>query len=129
MSLLVSAAIPNMNSLSSGLIFGVTLYRNQPGVGNKVLAQWGYALTATVAIVESVAALAITAGSAAFYPVDPLPLKNSVNWLSSSSFSVVWSAADFLLNPGVERLVADEKSARQIASNGDLMRIPRGAII
>jgi hypothetical protein len=125
----MSSQIPSMNSLSSSLILGVTLYRNQPGVSNKCLAQVGYASTAAVATVESVAALTFCAGSLALYPVSSAPLQQSASWLSSSSFSIIWSATDFLLNPFVVRLVADEPSARQIANSGNLMRIPRGAII
>jgi hypothetical protein len=129
MSIPMSMSIPRMNSLSSSLVLGVTLYRNQPGVSNKCLAQVGYASTTAVAAVESIAALAFCAGSLALYPVSSAPLENSVNWLSSSSFSIVWSATDFLLNPFVLKLVADASSARQIANSGNLMRIPRGAII
>jgi hypothetical protein len=117
-----------MNSLASSLILGVTLYRNQPGISNKCLAQVGYASTAAVATVESVAALTFCAGSLALYPLSSAPLEQSVNWLSSSSFSIVWSATDFLLNPFVSTLVADEQSARQIANSGNLMTIPQGAI-
>ncbi|MCP5506783.1 MAG: hypothetical protein H7A37_00560 [Chlamydiales bacterium] len=125
----MSSITPQMNSLTSGLMLGVTLYRNQPGIGNKCVAQVGYALTTTVAAAESAAALTFSAASLALYPLSSAPLDNSVNWLSSSSFSIVWSATDFLLNPFVIKLVADEPSARQIASSGNLMRIPRGAII
>lgn len=75
------------------------------------------------------AALTFCAGSLALYPVSSVPLEQSVNWLSSSSFSIVWSATDFLLNPFTAWLVADEPSTRQIAIGGDLMILPRGALI
>jgi hypothetical protein len=117
-----------MNSLSSNLVLCITLYRNHPGISNKCLAQVGYASTAALATVESVAALTFCAGSLALYPVSSAPLKHSLRWFNSSTFSIVWSATDFLLNPFVLILVADEPSARQIASSGNLIRIPRGAI-
>jgi hypothetical protein len=124
----MSLPIPRMNSLSSCLVLGVTLYRNQPGVSNKCLAQLGYAFATAVATVESVAALTFCAGSLALYPMSSIPLRQSISWLSSSSFSIVWSATDFFLNPVFEILVADERSAREMARRGNLMRFPRGAI-
>ena len=125
----LSSLIPPMNSLSSGLMLGVTLYRNQPGVRNKYLAQVGYATTVAIARVESVAALTFCVGSLALYPVSAAPLEKSISWLKSSSFCVVWSATDFLLNPFIVKLVADESSARKVAKSGDIMKIPKGAIV
>ncbi|CUI17432.1 Conserved hypothetical protein [Candidatus Protochlamydia naegleriophila] len=125
----VSMSISSLNSLSSALVLGVTLCRNKPGISNKCLAQVGYALAATTATIESIAAIIFCVGSLALYPVSAVPLKHSVNWLDSSSFSVVWAVTDFLLNPFVLKLVANESSARQIVSSGNLMKIPRNAII
>lgn len=124
-----SRCLAHINSLSSGLMLGVTLYRNQPGVGNKCLAQIGYASTAGVATVESVVALASCIGSMALYPISSVPFERSVTWFGSSFFSIAWSTADFVMNPLVQILVADEPSARRIAQNREFMRIPVGAVV
>lgn len=116
-----------INSLSSSLMLGTTLYRNQPGLSNKIIAQAGYALIALVAAVETVVALTFLALSLVAY--SPTSFEHSTQWLSSSVFSFGWSAADFFLNPFVIRLVADEKSARRILQSGDFMMVPHGAVI
>jgi hypothetical protein len=116
-------------SLSSSFIYGVTKYRNQPGNGNKCIAQAGYVLTTVIACVESAAAIVTCAGSSLAYPITSEPLDRSVKWLSSSGFCIIWSATDFCMNPKVHWLVADESSARQIAISRDLMRMPPGAVI
>lgn len=118
-----------INSLSSSIIYGVTLFRNQQGTGNKILGEIGYISAAGVATVESVAALAFTIISLAAYPVSSKPLEHSVAWLKSSSFSIVWALTDCVLNPRLVILVADEASARQIAQSCNLGSLPRGAII
>lgn len=118
-----------INSLSSGCMYITTQYRNQPGVFNKLIAQGGYALTAGVSAVETVAALAFSALSLVACPISSTPFQYSTQWLGSSSFSLGWSITDFALNLFVERLVADEKSARLILKSGDLMTIPRGAVL
>ena len=112
-----------MDSLSSSLILGVTFYRNQSGIGNKCLAQAGYALTAAVAVVESVAALTFSTLALAYYPLSSVPFEKTVTWLKSSSFSMIWSATHFALNPFVKWLVADERSARQIVASGQFLSI------
>ena len=118
-----------MNSFSSSLMLGTTLYRNQPGVTNKLIAQAGYALTAVVSAVETVTALAFSALSLVAYPFSSTPFEHSTKWLGSSAFSLGWSVADFILNLFVLELVADEKSARKILQSGNLMRIPHGAVL
>lgn len=118
-----------MNSFSSSLMLGITTYRNQPGVSNKLIAQAGYALTAVVSAVETVAALTFSALSLVVYPFSSTPFEHSTKWLGSSAFSIGWSVVDFILNPFVFLLVADEKSARQILQSGNLMIIPRGAVL
>lgn len=119
----------SLDSLSSSFMCGITLYRNQHGITNKCLAQPGYALTFSVAIIETVAAGIFLLASLALYPLSSNPFKDSVNWLKSCSFVIYWSAADFLLNPFLHVLVADETSARKIARRCDLMRFPTEAII
>jgi hypothetical protein len=118
-----------MDSFSSRLMLDTTLYRNQPGIANKVIAQAGYALTALVSAAETAAALAFSALSLIAYPFSSKPFEYSTKWLGSSGFSLGWSATNFFLNLFVARLVADEKSARQILRSGDLMMIPPGALI
>ncbi len=118
-----------INSFSSSLMFGTTLYRNQSGFSNKLIAQAGYALTAIVSAVETVAALAFSALSLTAYPFSSTPFECSTKWLGSSAFSLGWSVTDFILNLFVLKLVADERSARQILQSGNLMKIPQGAVI
>ena len=118
-----------MNSFSSSLMLGTTLYRNQPGVTNKLIAQAGYALTAAVSAVETVAALAFSALSLVAYPFSSTPFEHSTKWLSSSAFSLGWSVTDFILNLFILKLVADEKSARKILQSGNLMMLPHGAVL
>lgn len=118
-----------LNSISSGLMLGTTLYRNQPGIFNKLIAQAGYSLTALVSVVETVAAFAFTALSLLAYPFSSTPFEYTTKWLGSSAFSLGWSIADFFLNFFVFKLVADEKSARKILESGDLLMIPRGAVL
>lgn len=117
-----------LNSFSSSLMLGTTLYRNQPGVSNKIIAQAGYALIALVSTVETAAALAFSALSLLAYPFSSTPFELSVQWLGSSTFALGWSLTDFLLNLFVVRMVADEPSARQILHSGDLMRMPANAV-
>ncbi len=118
-----------MNSFSSSLMLGTTLYRNQPGVSNKLIAQASYAFIAVMSAVETVAALALSALSLVAYPCSSTPFEHSTKWLGSCYFSLGWSAADFILNPFVVNLVADEKSVRQILQSGNLMMIPHGAVL
>lgn len=121
--------ILQMNSLSSSLILGVTLYRNQTGFSNKCKAQVGYASIAVVALVESVAASIFCACSLALYPFSSAPFQQSAKWLGSSSFCIAWSAIDFLLNPFIEKLVADEQSTLLMIKNRNIVMIPRDAIL
>jgi len=118
-----------MNSFSSSLMLGTTLYRNQPGVSNKLMAQAGYALIAVVSTVEAAVALAFSALSLIVYPVSSTPFEHSIKWLYSSVFSLGWSVTDFVLNLCAFKLVADEKSARKILQSGNLMMIPPGAVL
>ena len=120
----------DLNSLSSSLILGTTLYRNKGGISNKIIGQAGYALCAAVAVIETITALAFSILSLLIYPLfSTAPWEHSTKWLSSSAFTLVWSLADFLLNLFVVRLVADENSARQILASGNIMIIPPGAIV
>ncbi len=117
------------NSFSSSLILGTTIYRNEPGICNKIIAQVSYALIIPVALVESVAALAFSALSLLALPFSATPLRNSFECFKSSTFSLGWAFVDFFLNPFMATLVADEKSARRILESRNFMVIPRGAIV
>lgn len=117
-----------IKSLSSGLMFGIALYRNQPGISNKIIGQAGYALTAVVSIVEAVAALAFTALSAVVYPISSTFFKHSTTWLDSSAFCIGWSITNFFLSPIIVTLIADEKSARKNLERKNLLMVPKGAI-
>jgi hypothetical protein len=119
-----------INSFSSGLMLGTTLYRNKGGAGCKVIALAGYPLIAVAAVVETIVSTIFVAASLVFYPISNRPLNGSLTWLSSSSFCFFWSAADFLLSLfSCPVLVADEASARQIVSSGNLLMLPRNALL
>ena len=118
-----------INSLSSSLMLGVTLYRNRQDAPGKLLAQVGYGLIPLVAAVETVAALAFSALSLAIYPWSREPFEHASKWLDSSLFSFGWSAVDFLLNLFVTPLIADEETARLMVQRRDIQRIPHRAII
>lgn len=118
-----------LNSFSSALMLGTTLYRNQEGLGNKIIAQAGYQLIAKIALTETVAALAFSALSLIAYPISSEPFEHAIKWLRSSAFSLGWSIIDFFLNPFMKVMVADEKSARQILYSRNLVLIPTGAVI
>lgn len=123
-------ALPiEMNSLSSSLMLGTTLYRNQTGITNKFGAQFGYFLIGVIAAVESVAALVFTALSLLVYPFSSAPFARSTIWLGSCAFSLGWSVTDFIFNLFADKLVADEKSARKILESGNMKLIPHGALI
>lgn len=113
-----------MDSLASRLMLGTTLYRNQPGLVHKVAAEAGYALIAIVATVETVAAATFSALALAALPFSNKPFSHAAKWLNSSAFCLVWSVADLFFNLTMERLVADEPSARYFFNNGDLRRCP-----
>ena len=102
---------PKINSLSCSLVDGVTLYRNQPGVANKIAAQGGYVLTALVATIEIVAALVFSVLSLALYPFSSKPLEHSVEWLGSSALSLESSVIHFLLNPFRRELEAERRTS------------------
>jgi hypothetical protein len=118
----------SFNSFSSSLIFGTTVYRNQYGIFNKFIAQAGYALTAVVAAIETLAALAFSALTLIVYPFSSTPFERSITWLGSCVFSFGWSIIDFILNPFLIKLVADEESARLMLDQGDLLDTPDGAV-
>lgn len=117
------------NSLSSSLMMGINLYRNKPGYFNKLQAAIAYPFVSLVASIETIAASIFTILSSLSLPFTDAYFKNSATWLKSASFSIVWSLFDFLINPFVFVVVADEQSAKYIAISGDLMMLPFGAII
>jgi len=115
------------NSCSSAMMLHSTVLRNDSDITGKVVGQIGYGLTCGISIIETIVALAASALSLLAYPVSSTPLTYASKWLSSSTFSIVWSFVDFFLNPFVWRLVADERSAREIWQSGDLMYLPQNA--
>ncbi len=123
------STIPRPDSLSSSLMTGITLYRNDSRVFNKVQAQFAYALAFVSSLVETATALVFTALSLLALPVSREPTNRCLKWLASSSFSIGWSFADFFLNPFCAVVVADENSARQIATSGNLLALPCNAIL
>lgn len=118
-----------INSFSSGLMLGITLYRNQPGSASKAVAQVGYALTALASVVETTVALPFATLSLLAYPFSSIPFEYTSKWIASSAFSFGWSVVDLFLNPFMYNLVADEKSALHILQSGDLTMLPFGALL
>jgi len=116
-------------SLSSSLMMVINLYRNKPGVFNKAQAQIAYPMVAAAAIVESVVASIFTILSTLSLPFSKNNFNYCTTWLKSSTFTIMWSLADFLINPFCFVVVADEKSAKSIARAGDLMWLPFDAIV
>lgn len=116
------------NSLSSSLMMGVNLYRNNPGVLNKALAQIAYPFVTTAALVETVARAFFTILSSFTLPFTNIYFISSAEQLKSSLFTIIWSVADFLINPFCHTVVADENSAKLIAQTGNLFILPTEAI-
>jgi hypothetical protein len=104
----------NLTSLSSGIILGTTLYRNnKPNLLKKCVAELGYAAAHLIALAESVVAIVSYAGSFALYPLFTNQTRaNLEEWVWSSLFDINWALVYFILNPFVERLAADEPTAR-----------------
>ena len=118
------------NSLSSSLIFGVSLIRNQqPSIANKCAGQFGYALTALVALVEYAVSSVFTALTVLIYPISSTPFEFAIRWLGSSQFVLIWSLFDFIFNPFADNLIADELSARSTATSRQLFTLPHAAYI
>lgn len=116
------------NSLSSSLMFGTTLYRNQSGVPPKILGQASYALVIVIAAVETIAASALSTLSFIVYPLSSTPFQRCTKWLDSSAFTVGWAIANSFFNLFVSKLIADEKSVRKMYKKGDLTGISTGAV-
>jgi len=125
----IPALIERGNSLSSSFMTGITLYRNQPGIMNKIHAEFGYWLTVEVAIIETVAAAFFTAISAVLAIFDRSYWDYSFEWLKSSAFSILWSFGNLFLNPFCRMLAANESAARQIVSSGDFFTMPIGTMV
>jgi len=104
-------------SLSSALMCGITVYRNQPGTVNKLLAEGAYALTTCAAAIETVVAGIFCVGAYLLTPLDPGLHDHAIAHLSSSGFCVVWSIANLYFNLVVKSgaLMADEQHVRPAA--------------
>ena len=118
---------PSLDSVSSNLMSDVTLDRNEHGIRPKFIGQLGYGLISVAAVVETVVSGVFILASLLFYPCNPEYTFNALEWFSSSSFSILWSFTDFILNPFVDKLVPDEKGAREIFYS--VNRILNGALI
>lgn len=121
--------LPPFDSLASSLIFGVTMKKNRSPQGLSILSQVGYGVAAVVALVETAVAVVFTGLGFALTPWDRTPFNNSVIWLKSSSFSIAWASVNFILNLFTWRLIADERSAREVANSLDWLNLPHRAIL
>lgn len=118
------------NSLASKLMFQVTTQRNRSLLQHgRMWSQIAFPIICCEAAIETTAASIATICTSLLYPISDKPLNNSCTWLKSSFFCIKWAFADSLMNMLPCVLVADEKSARDIASGNSLLRLPRGAVI
>lgn len=115
-------------SLSSSFMTGITLYRNDQGILNKIHAQLGYFLVFVCSLVESVVAAIFFTLSLIFLPVSQEPKQRCFSWLKSSTFTIGWSFFDFWFNPFAWSMVADEKSAWYMCTNGSFVLLPPDAL-
>lgn len=118
-----------VQSLASNLMYSNTKMRNEGDEEVlRAISQVGYALILVIALVESAVALPFTLLSLITLPFTRAIFYESVSWLKSSSFTILWSVVDLVLNPFMDRLVADERSARIIYFSGNLFVVPQGAV-
>ena len=101
------------HSLSSYLIYSITVERNKNYIGSRVIGQCGYGLTVIVSGIESVFSGVVYGSALLASSVVPQPVKECKKWLDSSTFSLISSVFDFILNPVAKTLLADESQARQ----------------
>ncbi len=119
--------LPIKDSTVSSMMFDVTCVRNRGA--HKGGCEVAYCLVLPIAFIESGIAALSLASSTLIYPVNREPFARDVKWIKSSAFCIPWSLTAILLNPFVHSLVADEKSARTMASTGRLFTIPSDAYI
>lgn len=92
----------------------LTLIRNERGCTGKLIAQPCYGVLCLGALVETTTAslfLLFSLPVALFYKKI---FQWSVIWLSSASFTVVWSSSAFCANLFVKQLIANESQATTI---------------
>jgi|GEM_PF-2151812 len=123
-----------ITSVSSTLVTTITTVRNPEGTEAnwlndqqftrcpskkvRVAAELAYGLTAATAVVETAVSALFVAASAPFSLVSSQVLKKPVQWLKSSSFSIVWSLAYLRLNVGTPNLPTREDLSRNFAFRG-----------
>jgi hypothetical protein len=90
------------------------LHRELPSYGKRIGATVAYAVTTVAALVETVASLVITQLSSTLALIDRQPFEKSLEWLESSSFTVLWSFSNMLLfNFKTPNLFTEELRARK----------------
>ncbi|NGX56126.1 MAG: hypothetical protein K1060chlam5_00361 [Candidatus Anoxychlamydiales bacterium] len=115
-------------SLSAALMQPVNYLRNKPSILPKVAAQAVYPVITTVALVETAVATVFTALSTLSLPFTSKIFNNSAEWLKSSSFAIVWSVFNFLINPFCYRVAEFESTAKQIVLSGRFFEIPLNSV-
>ena len=118
-----------INSVSSQLITSITINRNRygeesnwskslfkfsarPSRKDLIKAEAGYALTVITALVETAVSGVFCVLALPLALVSREPLKKSVEWLQSSSFSILWSVAYLVANYIFPHLLTREDYSR-----------------
>ncbi len=114
-------------SISSQLVSALTITRNSnasaseantkkegilPSLGVLISSEIAYALAAVASVVEAVAAGVFTLATLPIALVSDKPLQNSIEWLNSSAFAVVWSLVNLRFNFEVPNLFIKESQVR-----------------
>lgn len=101
-------------SLSSALLYGTTLFRNQEGTAEKCIAEVAYVVIEVVSVVEAVAAGFFTALSLVIYPFSEKAYVFCAKWLDSSAFSMGWALGCVFMNPFSDFMVLSEELPRRM---------------
>lgn len=95
---------PLYPAVSSNLNYYLTLYRNQDGYANKVVAQFGYGLITLIAAVESVAAGIFFVLTLPLIMFSHVPSVRALSWCAESAVACSIAIQNFVKNFFAERL-------------------------
>ncbi|MBA3815966.1 MAG: hypothetical protein H0X29_05515 [Parachlamydiaceae bacterium] len=124
-------------SISSKLVTTITTIRNPQGnEGNwlksdqkfyqlpsgkaRLAAEIGYALTTVVALIETLVSGSCLILSVPLALASSKPLQKTTQWLESSAFTLIWSAAYLHFNLKAPNLLTREDLSRNFALRGDI---------
>lgn len=103
-------------SFSTALLMINNDFRNRQGILNKVIAEGIYPIITTVSLIEVVVSSIFTALSIFTLPITDKCFKCCFEHLKSSSFAIIWSLFNFIINPFCNKVATYEMHARLIAS-------------